>query len=74
MPTISPDAGADLTEEVIFIQTQKVGYLIGHYGRTISGFETASGAKIDILKPNSQDSETPVKVSGSVPKVKHAIR
>ena len=44
----------DYEEKVIYVRTKKVGYLIGTSGRTIRGFETNSGAKIDILKPNSQ--------------------
>jgi hypothetical protein len=40
---------------VIHVPTFKVGYLIGHCGRTIWGFEKTTGAKIDILKPNSSE-------------------
>ena len=52
----------------------KVGYLIGHYGRTIWGFERTTGAKIDILRPNSHDYETPVAISGSAEGVRHVLR
>ena len=61
-------------ERIIFIQTRKVGYLIGHHGRTIWGFENETGAKIDILRPNSRDCETPVRITGPAPVVRHAIR
>ena len=71
-----PGEAADFAEleRVIFIQTQTVGYLIGHHGRTIWGFETSTGAKIDILRPKSRASETPVKITGPAPRVRHAIR
>ena len=46
--------------KVVHVKTKKVGYLIGHHGRTIKGFENSSGAKIDILVANSMSDETPV--------------
>ena len=54
----------DYIEKVIHIRTKKVGYLIGTAGRTIRGFENNSGAKIDIMTPNSRNQETPVLLSG----------
>lgn len=54
----------DYVEKIIYVRTRKVGYLIGTAGRTIQGFETNSGAKIDILKPNSCADETPILLSG----------
>jgi len=59
---------------VVYVKTRKVGYLIGHHGRTIWGFESSSGAKIDILAPNSIDDETPVRVAGSHKNVRMALR
>ena len=54
----------DYVEKVVFVRTKKVGYLIGTAGRTIRGFENNSGAKIDIMTPNSRNQETPVLLSG----------
>ena len=54
----------DYVEKVVFVRTKKVGYLIGTAGRTIRGFENNSGAKIDIMNPNSRNQETPVLLSG----------
>lgn len=62
------------TFKIIHVCTRKVGYLVGHQGRTIWGFEKSSGAKIDILTPNSKDDETPVRLSGSPEAVKSVIR
>lgn len=59
---------------VVYVKTRKVGYLIGHHGRTIWGFENSSGAKIDILLPNSIDDETPVRIAGSYKCVRLALR
>ena len=56
----------DYEEKVIYVRTKKVGYLIGTSGRTIRGFETNSGAKIDILKPNSQYVEQDLYKKGKV--------
>ena len=50
------------------------GYLIGTAGRTIRGFENNSGAKIDILTPNSCNNETPVMLSGSFESVRNVLR
>ena len=48
------DSIEDYVEKVVYVKTKKVGYLIGTNGRTIWGFENNSGAKIDIMKPNSR--------------------
>ena len=48
---------------VLHVKTKKVGYLVGHHGRTIKGFEASSGTKIDILVANSISQETPVRTS-----------
>lgn len=72
VPTLSDEPPE--IERIIFIETCKVGYLIGHHGRTIYGFEHTTGAKIDIMAPNSKDSETPVKISGAGASVRHALR
>ncbi|TRY79788.1 hypothetical protein TCAL_17050 [Tigriopus californicus] len=58
-------------EKVIHVPTRKVGYLIGYQGRTILGFERDTGAKINILAPNSRDSETPVSLTGPADSVRH---
>ncbi len=65
---------SDYVERVIFVETRKVGYLIGYAGRTIFGFERQSGAKIDILRPNSKEAETPVALQGTREAVRHVIR
>ena len=64
----------DYVEKVIFVRTRKVGYLIGTAGRTIRGFETNSGAKIDIMTPKSANQETPVLLSGTVESVRNVLR
>ncbi len=64
----------DYVEKVIYVRTMKVGYLIGTSGRTIRGFESNSGAKIDILKPNSCADETPVLLSGPCDSVRNVLR
>ena len=64
----------DYIEKVIHIRTKKVGYLIGTAGRTIRGFENNSGAKIDIMSPNSTDQETPVLLSGTAESVRNVLR
>jgi len=64
----------DYEEKVIYVRTKKVGYLIGTSGRTIRGFETNSGAKIDILKPNSHSFETPILLSGTSDSVRNVLR
>jgi hypothetical protein len=64
----------DYTEKVIHVKTKKVGYLIGTAGRTIWGFESNSGAKIDIMNPNSKDDETPVLLSGTSESVRNVLR
>ena len=65
----------DYEEKVIYVRTKKVGYLIGTSGRTIRGFETNSGAKIDILKPNSQYVEQDLyKRAKFRPKDTHSIK
>ena len=51
-----------------------IGYLIGYHGRTIRGFETNSGAKIDILSPKSSNDETPVLLSGTSDSVRNVLR
>jgi len=61
-------------ERIIYIRTKRVGYLIGTAGRTIRGFENNSGAKIDILTPNSCNNETPVMLSGSFESVRNVLR
>lgn len=61
-------------EKIIHVPTRKVGYLIGYQGRTILGFERDTGAKINILAPNSRDSETPVSLTGPTDSVRHVIR
>jgi len=71
---VQETAGSQDFERTIFIQTHKVGYLIGHHGRTILGFENDTGAKIDILVPKSRVLETPIKVSGKEANVRHALR
>ena len=48
--------------------------MIGTAGRTIRGFENNSGAKIDILTPNSSNNETPVMLSGSFESVRNVLR
>ena len=55
----------DICQEVrvLHVKTKKVGYLVGHHGRTIKGFEASSGTKIDILVANSISQETPVRTS-----------
>ena len=50
------------------------GYLIGTAGRTIRGFENNSGAKIDILTPNSCNNETPILLSGPHECVRNVLR
>ncbi len=62
------------SEVVVFVPTAKVGYLIGYAGRTVSGFERRSGAKIDVLRPNSREEETPVALSGSRDAVSRVVR
>ena len=64
----------DYEEKTIYVRTKKVGYLIGTAGRTIRGFETNSGAKIDILKPNSCADETPILLSGTSESVRNVLR
>ena len=64
----------DYEEKTIYVRTKKVGYLIGTSGRTIRGFETNSGAKIDILKPNSCANETPILLSGTSESVRNVLR
>lgn len=64
----------DYVEKIIHVRTRKVGYLIGTAGRTIQGFETNSGAKIDILKPNSCADETPILLSGPSECVRNVLR
>jgi len=64
----------DYVEKVVFVRTKKVGYLIGTAGRTIRGFENNSGAKIDIMTPNSRNQETPVLLSGTAESVKNVLR
>jgi len=64
----------DYEEKIIYVRTKKVGYLIGTSGRTIRGFETNSGAKIDILKPNSCADETPILLSGTSESVRNVLR
>jgi len=64
----------DYEEKTIYVRTKKVGYLIGTSGRTIRGFETNSGAKIDILKPNSCADETPILLSGTSESVRNVLR
>ena len=64
----------DYVEKVIHVRTRKVGYLIGTAGRTIRGFETNSGAKIDIMTPKSANQETPVLLSGTVESVRNVLR
>ena len=64
----------DYDEKIIFVRTRKVGYLIGTSGRTIRGFESNSGAKIDILKPNSDADETPILLSGTSESVRNVLR
>ena len=64
----------DYIEKVIHIRTKKVGYLIGTAGRTIRGFENNSGAKIDIMSPNSTDQETPILLSGTAESVRNVLR
>lgn len=64
----------DYVEKVIYVKTKKVGYLIGTAGRTIQGFELNSGAKIDIMKPNSSADETPVLLSGPSESVRNVLR
>jgi len=64
----------DYEEKTIYVRTRKVGYLIGTSGRTIRGFETNSGAKIDILKPNSCADETPILLSGTSESVRNVLR
>ena len=61
-------------EKVIYIRTKRVGYLIGTAGRTIRGFENNTGAKIDILTPNSCNNETPVLLSGPCESVRNVMR
>ena len=48
--------------------------MIGTSGRTIRGFESNSGAKIDILKPNSHADETPILLSGTSESVRNVLR
>jgi len=57
----------DICQEVrvLHVKTKKVGYLVGHHGRTIKGFEASSGTKIDILVANSISQETPVRIAGN---------
>ena len=50
------------------------GYLIGTAGRTIRGFENNTGAKIDILTPNSYNHETPVLLSGPHESVRNVLK
>ena len=64
----------DFDEKIIYVRTKKVGYLIGTSGRTIRGFENNSGAKIDILKPNSAADETPILLSGTSDSVRNVLR
>eukprot|EP00095_Tigriopus_kingsejongensis_P001731 maker-scaffold514_size150699-snap-gene-0.27 protein:Tk01731 transcript:maker-scaffold514_size150699-snap-gene-0.27-mRNA-1 annotation:"far upstream element-binding protein 3 isoform x4" len=78
-PSRPPSPGPSVTlpdhvKRVIHVPTRKVGYLIGYQGRTILGFERDTGAKINILEPNSRDSETPVSLTGLPESVRHVIR
>ncbi len=61
-------------ERVVFVPTAKVGYLIGYAGRTVSGFERRSGAKVDVLRPNSREDETPVALTGTDAAVARVVR
>jgi len=63
-----------LDQKIIYVNTKRVGYLIGHHGRTIILFQQQSGAKIDIMTPNSRAKETPVKISGTCENVGRALR
>ena len=65
---------SNVRECIIHVPTKKVGYLIGKAGRTIFAFERHTGAKIDILAPNSKSPETPVSLKGSHKAVGHVIR